>query len=259
MIAGTVLAAAGLNYGVLALGQPEVSGDIQPEVAASPQPMALSAEPEIVTLAASAPAVGAPEDAPAVTSEAPSSPVPPLVTSDSGPGGAAVADPADAPPTPAATPTPSDQTPAPGAQPAPVAPSPGPRPANPAAPAQTPTVEVPTTAKVPTTAAPTTPAPTTAAPTTEPPTTIAPTQPSPGVNTEYLTYQFSGVASIVIAVHDGETLKFWSATKEPGWVHRVDDDGPGKVKVKFLRLADEEEAEFEVSFEDGELKVKQEL
>jgi hypothetical protein len=62
-----------------------------------------------------------------------------------------------------------------------------------------------------------------------------------------------------VALHDGNRLEFWSADKAPGWVSRVDDNGPQKVKVKFMRLSDGEEAEFVVRLNgDGDLDVKME-
>lgn len=91
--------------------------------------------------------------------------------------------------------------------------------------------------------------------------TSSPTDPPPPpvlVQTEYLTYEFTGIATIIVALHDQRRLEFWAAAKEPGWVHRVDDDGPRKVKIKFQRLDDGEEAEFEVKFDGGDLEVKQE-
>jgi hypothetical protein len=74
-----------------------------------------------------------------------------------------------------------------------------------------------------------------------------------------VTYEFDGIANIVVALHNGTRLEFWSAATEPGWVFRVDDNGPGKVKVKFMRLSDGEEAEFQVKLDDdGDLDVKME-
>jgi hypothetical protein len=101
--------------------------------------------------------------------------------------------------------------------------------------------------------------PATQPPTTQPPPTQPPANQPPATQTEYLTYEFDGIADIVIARHDGDRLEFWSVARAPGWVSRVDDNGPGKVKVKFMRLADGEEAEFEVKVgSDGDLDVKME-
>ncbi|MCP3991097.1 MAG: hypothetical protein GY724_18630 [Actinomycetia bacterium] len=99
------------------------------------------------------------------------------------------------------------------------------------------------------TAAPTTPTPTSGAPSTQ------------TDSTEFLTYEFEGVATIIIALHDGDTLELWTVARQPGWVSRVEKDEPDKVKVKFMRLSDGNEAEFEVKFDkenEGELKVKME-
>ena len=75
---------------------------------------------------------------------------------------------------------------------------------------------------------------------------------------EYLRYEFRGIASIIIARHGGGDLEFWSASPEPGWVFRVDDDRPDKVKITFRPADGGDEAEFEVKSENGELKVEQE-
>lgn len=76
---------------------------------------------------------------------------------------------------------------------------------------------------------------------------------------EYLAYDFTGVATIYIELIGGRQLKYHSVVRESGWVSRVEDDSPNLVKVKFMRLSDGEEAEFQVRFIDGELKVKMEL
>lgn len=151
----------------------------------------------------------------------------------------------------------------------------------PAAPtvAAAPTTEAPGTSALPATQDPTTSAtrstgasadtsvarptvPTTAAPTTPPtdrpstsPTTVTPTT---ATVTEYLTYEFEGIASIIVALHDGERLEYWSVAPEPGWVFLVEDRGPREVKVKFRPAKGGEEAEFEVKFDGDRLKVKRE-
>lgn len=76
--------------------------------------------------------------------------------------------------------------------------------------------------------------------------------------TEYITYEFDGVATVIVALHDGRNLEFWSATTAPGWVFRVDDDEASKVKIKFRPLDGGDEAEWELKSEDGQLKLKQE-
>lgn len=114
---------------------------------------------------------------------------------------------------------------------------------------------VPTSPAIPTTSVPTSGAPTAVAPTTGAP-IPSPTQPG---NTSYLEYEFEELGTVIVALHDGNSLEFWSVETEPGWVYRVDDDKPSKVKVKFRRLSDGEEAEFELKFEDGELEMKMEL
>ncbi len=76
--------------------------------------------------------------------------------------------------------------------------------------------------------------------------------------TEYLTYEFRDVASIIIALHGGGGLQFWSAIPEAGWVFRVDDDRPDKVKITFRPADGGDEAKFEVKSENGQLEVEQE-
>ncbi len=134
--------------------------------------------------------------------------------------------------------------------------------AAPAAPPATAATPAPTTAApvaaVPATA---TPAPTTAAtappPTTSPPATASPT--TAVASTQYLSYTFDGIAEIVVAYHDGETLEFWSATTEDGWAFMVEKNSANHVEVKFRRVSGGEgEAKFELIREDGELEVKKE-
>ena len=111
---------------------------------------------------------------------------------------------------------------------------------------------MPTTAAPTTAGAPTTPLPTPAPTTASPPTTAGP-------STEYLTYTFDGVAEIVIAHHDAETLEFWSVTPEAGWAFVVEKDSARKVEVKFRRVSGGEgEAKFVISIEEGEVEVKKE-
>lgn len=76
--------------------------------------------------------------------------------------------------------------------------------------------------------------------------------------TEYLTYEFEGVATIIVALHDGQRLEFWSAIPAPGWAFMVEDDEHRKVKLKFRPKRGGDEAEWAVKFDDGRLKVKQE-
>lgn len=90
---------------------------------------------------------------------------------------------------------------------------------------------------------------TTAAPTAAVPTTTS---------TEYLDYEFEGIAEIVVALHDGRALELWSVSPEPGWVFLVEDRGPREVKIKFRPAEGGEEAEFEVALEHGRLEVKRE-
>ncbi len=78
--------------------------------------------------------------------------------------------------------------------------------------------------------------------------------------TEYLTYSFDGVATIVVALHDGDRLEFWSVNAENGWSYQVEKDNGRTVKIEFEKESDgeEEEAKFEVKFKDGDLRVKRE-
>ena len=115
------------------------------------------------------------------------------------------------------------------------------------------------TAPAPTPGPPTTSAPTTQVPTTPAPTTAAPTTAQPESTTEYLYYSFSGVASqIVIAYHDGNTLEFWSASTESGWVFDVERNSPSVIEVKFFNTNSGDEAKFVIEREGGGLEVKKE-
>ncbi|MDG2114024.1 MAG: hypothetical protein P8N02_15590 [Actinomycetota bacterium] len=110
---------------------------------------------------------------------------------------------------------------------------------------------------VPAGAAPTTAATPTAAPAS--PTTQAPTttQAPEVVATEYRYYSFSGVAStIIVAIHGGSSLQFWSATAEPGWVYNVEKASGSEITVEFFRPADGDEGQFTAKLEEGEVKIE---
>ena len=236
-IVGTVFAAAGLNLGVLGLVTPDTVVEHSAEVAAPAEPVAVSPE-------ATAPVT--PEGLAQADADAASQivalPLPvPADTAGMSPGNETTQDSGDQLPSSEQVSSSAEST----SQ-------------TPVAQTQTPTQSSPSTSgdnRPATTAAPTTAAPaTTAAPTTDRP------DPQPS-STEFLTYELEGVATIIIALHDGDTLEFWSVACQPGWVSRVDDNEPTKVKVKFMRLSDGEEAEFEVKFDEenrGELKVEME-
>jgi len=128
------------------------------------------------------------------------------------------------------------------------APSPSPQPAP--APSQPPTTAAPTTA--PATSAD-------SATTTAAPVTTSQTPASSAPVTEYLTYEFEGVADLVIAYHQGQSLEFWSVTPEDGWAYQVEKNRPDHVEVKFRRVSGSEgEAKFELIQKNGELIVKKE-
>ncbi len=75
-----------------------------------------------------------------------------------------------------------------------------------------------------------------------------------------MTYSFDGVATIVVALHDGARLEFWSVNAQSGWSYQVEKDDGRTVKIEFEKESgdDEEEAVFEVKIEDGDLRVKRE-
>jgi hypothetical protein len=111
-----------------------------------------------------------------------------------------------------------------------------------------------------------------------PPTTSTPppsAAPPPQVSrptTEYLTYAFDGIADIVVALHEGERMEFWSVVPKPGWSFKVETQTETRIKVKFgfgheeehddggddEREDREEEAEFELNLVDGRIRVKAE-
>ena len=149
------------------------------------------------------------------------------------------------------------QTPAPQAPASPT--SAAPTSVTPTAPPTNP----PPTKPVATTQAPTTtvaPSTTKAVTTTQvPATTQAPTT-TTGAVTEYLYYDFSGVASqIIVAQHPDGSLEFWSVTTESGWGYKVEEDSANQVELKFSREPDGEgEAKWELTYSGGQLRVKKE-
>ncbi len=128
----------------------------------------------------------------------------------------------------------------------------------PAAPPIAQTVAAPATTKAPTTTK--TPAMTKAPATTQTTTTIATTTTAAGSSTEYLYYDFSGVASqIIVAQRPDGSLEFWSATTEPGWNYMVEKDTASTVELKFSRKPEGEgEAKWELTYSGGDLRVKTE-
>lgn len=122
---------------------------------------------------------------------------------------------------------------------------------------------------------------TTSTTSTTPPPTLASPQATPP-STEYLTYTFDGIAEIVIALHDGERMEFWSVVPEPGWSFNVETQTDAKIKIEFgfghddedddyedddyedddyeddEHDEDEAEAEFELKLVHGQIRVKAE-
>ncbi len=223
LVVAVLGAAAGLNLSVMGIGAtPSV-----PEQAVATT--ALTSDPEVrqVVVDVPVPLNGTVADLASAT--APAAPVP---------GQTAPV----APPAPAAAPTAAPLATA----------APATAPPLTAAPATAPPPTAPPATAAPATAAPTLP-PSTATPTTAAPTTTA------GQTTEYLFYTFDGVAEIVVAYHDGQTLEFWSATTEDGWAFMVEKDSASHIEVKFRRVSGREgEAKFELIRKDGELVVKKE-
>jgi hypothetical protein len=116
--------------------------------------------------------------------------------------------------------------------------------------------------------------------TTPPPSLASPHATPP--STQYLTYAFDGIAEIVIALHDGERMEFWSVVPEPGWSFNVETQTDARIKIEFgfghddedrdgyeddgyeddddydEHDEDEDEAEFELKLVDGQIRVKTE-
>ena len=219
---GIACAAVGLNLSVMSLGVESTPTEVAATVSAT------TGEPEVRQVV-----VDVPVPAPASVTDTPASI----------PSGQAAALPAPA---------------------APLAQAPVVQPAAPPSIAATAPPAPPSTATAPNPTTGSTFPPSTAAPTTTPvvttvPTTAAPIPTTSAVTTEFLTYQFDGVATIVIAFHDGQALEFWSATPEPGWGYMVEKSESDEVELKFRRTSGGEgEAKFELTNKNGELKVKKE-
>ena len=235
LILATVVSAAGLNYAVIGLNRSEPSpvGATEAAAAVDPAQVALAAAEETPVALLSAPVLAVAAETAGVAGQ---------------PQPAASSDDRSSAPIPVSTGTPGPIDKGAGEydddhdeehhhddQPSSTAPSP------------LPPATAPSSSTTATSAGP--PATTAVPVTTSPPTTTS---------TDYLTYQFEGIAEIVVALHDGRTLEFWSVSPEPGWVFLVEDRGPREVTIKFRPAKGGEEAEFEVSFEDGRLEVKRE-
>ncbi|MDW3176712.1 MAG: hypothetical protein R8J94_04910 [Acidimicrobiia bacterium] len=87
-------------------------------------------------------------------------------------------------------------------------------------------------------------------------TTRAPSTTEAVAATQYLYYEFPGVASqIIVAQHGDGSLEFWSVTPEPGWGYFVEDGGPHEVELEFEGDGDGE-AEWKLEYDDGDLRVR---
>jgi hypothetical protein len=253
LLAGTALTAAGLNLGVLALHDPEAdvtaaASDEQVDLVALPAPAvaliasAQAAPPTPVTAAVAVVAVASEQStaAESVTDDrstaAQSSPKRGYEDEDHGHGDDYDDDESEHEDDDSiTTPTMTATT------------------------ARRPTTEPPVTAAQPTSGQ--SASPSTVAPSTQPPATAAPPPaptPTAAPVTEYLTYEFEGIASIIIARHDGRSLEFWSVISEPGWAYLVEDRLGSTVKIKFRPVNGGDEAEFEAKLENGRMKIKRE-
>lgn len=116
------------------------------------------------------------------------------------------------------------------------------------------TTRATTTTRAPSTTRATT---TTRAPsTTEATTTRAPSTTEAVAATQYLYYEFPGVASqIIVAQHGDGSLEFWSVTPEPGWGYFVEEGGPHEIELEFEGDGDDE-AEWKLEYDDGDLRVR---
>lgn len=104
-----------------------------------------------------------------------------------------------------------------------------------------------------------TPAPATAlpaAPAAGTPTTGAPAT-APVSSTEYKYYSFPGVApTIVIALHDGNKMEFWSASPAAGWGFFVEKATGSVIEIGFETTSGpEQEGEFVARLSNGKISV----
>ena len=65
--------------------------------------------------------------------------------------------------------------------------------------------------------------------------------------------------SVVVAVHNGTSLEFWSASLASGWSYMVEKNRPTEVEVKFRRTGGAEgEAKLNVSIRNGRIIAEEE-
>jgi len=250
MIVGTVMAAAGLNLGVLSLGgeneespstDTEATGAEATEFEEAVAPETGTVVDSVATLLDGTPALATPAPAPTDGTVVAGSgvggqrPVGDGTAADSS-GTVSNGGTGSANAGVASTNTQTQPTPAASAS------TPVPATGTTVRPAPQPTAALP-------------PAPTSAV---TAPSTSASTAPPPTAATEYETYEFRGVADVTVAVHNQSTLEVWSIDNEPGWVSRIDDEEPRFIKIKFMRLSDGEEAELELRFRGNDIEVKME-
>ena len=63
-------------------------------------------------------------------------------------------------------------------------------------------------------------------------------------DTAYLTYPIEGVGEVVVALHGGAALEFWSANAHDGWGVEVKDDDADEIRVRF-HAPDDDEADLD--------------
>ncbi len=221
LIIGTIGAAVGLNLSVMSLGEPPATVAAQSDA---------PVESEVLAAGAENGQDGAPLDA-------------------ATPGGAAAELPmADSA---SSTEVPATQVPATGAPADPTATT---KVADPTATGIPPTSAPAGTAAATSTSTPRPPATATTGPTPKPSPTTAPGE------TEFLYYEWAGIASqIVIAVHDGTSLEFWSVTPASGWQARVLTDSPSRVSIRFRPAGEGDEGTWEITMQGGQPRIKKEF
>ena len=239
LIVATVLAAAGLNLGVMSLGQAD-GGGADVDTAATPTsaelvalndtaPAAAEGQTDttltVATIdpAATDPALDATTVAAAGGSVTPGLPVAGAAQTSAAPATSAAST-ATTQPTTATTRPASSQT----YLTTPVAPT-AVRPS---------TTAPPTTART-TTAPPTTARPTTAAPTTARPTTAAPTTSTTRAQAVNYNHTVTGAGSLVVSVTDRTRLALVTASANTGWTATTDTNQADLIKVVFTRRGNE--------------------
>lgn len=84
---------------------------------------------------------------------------------------------------------------------------------------------------------------------------VTPATRPPTATTQYLTYDVSGIATLVVAVDGTTSVQLASATPQPGWTYTIADSQPTRVDLAFANAATGQGATVALDMATGHLEV----